>query len=123
MKKHRIHLLVAAVSTLFFTAPHVSAKTFTESLQQGSTIKVNFRTRYEDVTEDVIVDGVKTGEREADAWTTRSRLSYQSGAWNGFGFTAEMDNISEMTNDHDYRNASNDTRYPASTTAVIADPV
>jgi hypothetical protein len=123
MKKHTIHLLAAAISSLVFSAPQVSAKTFTESMQQGSVIKVNFRTRFEDVTEDVITaGGVKTGEREADAWTTRSRLSYQSGAWNGFGFTAEMDNISEMTNDHDYRTAPNDSRYPTTSTAVIADP-
>lgn len=124
MKKHTIHLLAAAISSLAFSVPQVSAKTFTESMQQGSVIKVNFRTRYEDVTEDVIAaDGTKTGEREADAWTTRSRLSYQSGTWNGFGFSAEFDDVSEMTNDLDYRTAGNDTRYPASSVAVIADPV
>jgi len=122
MKKNTIHLLVAAVSSLLCAAPGVSAKTFTESMQQGSVIKVNFRTRYEDVTEDIInTAGVTTGERTADAWTTRSRLSYQSGAWNGFGFTAEMDNVSEMTNDVDYRTAANDPQNV--TSAVIADPI
>jgi len=122
MKKNTIHLLVAAVSSLLCAAPSISAKTFTESMQQGSVIKVNFRTRYEDVTEDVInATGQTTGEKTADAWTTRSRLSYQSGAWNGFGFTAEMDNVSEMTNDVDYRTAAND---PLNiTSAVIADPI
>ena len=122
MKKNTIHLLVAAVSSLVCTAPGVSAKTFTESMQQGSVIKVNFRTRYEDVTEDVInAAGATTGEKVADAWTTRSRLSYQSGAWNGFGFVAEMDNVTEMTNNVDYRTAPNDPLNP--TAAVIADPV
>lgn len=122
MKKNTIHLFVAAASSLLFTAPHISAKTFTESVQQGSVIKVNFRTRYEDVTEDVInAQGAKTGEKVADAWTTRSRLSYQSGSWNGFGFTAEMDNVTEMTNDVDYRTAPNDPLN--SSAAVIADPV
>ena len=122
MKKNTIHLFVAAVSSLVCTIPNVSAKTFTESMQQGSSIKVNFRTRYEDVTEDIInAQGEKTGEKTADAWTTRSRLSFQSGAWNGFAFMAEMDNVSEMTNDHDYRTAGND---PFNTDkAVIADPV
>lgn len=122
MKKNTIHLLIAAVSSLACTAPGVSAKTFTESMQQGSVIKVNFRTRYEDVTEDVInAAGATTGEKVADAWTTRSRLSYQSGAWNGFGFVAEMDNVTEMTNNVDYRTAPNDPLNP--TAAVIADPV
>ncbi len=122
MKKNTIHLLAAAVSSLICAAPGVSAKTFTESMQQGSVIKVNFRTRYEDVTEDVLnTQGNKTGEKEADAWTTRSRLSYQSGPWNGFGFFLEMDNVSEMTNEIDYRTAGND---PLNTNkAVIADPI
>lgn len=122
MKKNTIHLFVAAVSSLFCAAPNISAKTFTESMQQGGVIKVNFRTRYEDVSEDVI-DGAgnKIGEKEADAWTTRSRLSYQSGVWNGFGFTAEMDNVSEMTNDVDYRTAANDLKNTSR--AVIADPI
>lgn len=122
MKKNAIHLLIAAASSLACTVPSVSAKTFTESMQQGSAIKINFRTRFEDVTEDIVnAQGEKTGEKTADAWTTRSRLSYQSGAWNGFAFTAEMDNVSEMTNDHDYRTAGND---PLNTDkAVIADPV
>ncbi len=122
MKKNTLHLLVAAASSLVFSAPGISAKTFTESMQQGSVIKVNFRTRYEDVTEDIInAAGATTGEKVADAWTTRSRLSYQSGAWNGFAFAAEMDNVTEMTNDVDYRTAPNDPLNP--TAAVIADPV
>ena len=122
MKKNTLHLLVAAMSSLVCAAPSVSAKTFTESMQQGSVIKVNFRTRYEDVSEDVIdAVGDTIGEKKADAWTTRSRLSYQSGAWNGFGFTAEMDNVTEMTNDVDYRTAPNDPNNI--TAAVIADPV
>lgn len=114
MKKHTIHLLAAAVSSLVCAAPTaVSAKTFTESLQQGSSVKVNIRTRFEDVEEE--------GLKDSDAWTTRTRLSYQSGAWNGFGFFAEMDDVSEMTNDVDYRTAPNDTLNPG--TAIIADPV
>jgi len=122
MKKNTLHLLVAAASSLVCAAPSISAKTFTESMQQGSVIKVNFRTRYEDVTEDIInAAGATTGEKTADAWTTRSRLSFQSGAWNNFAFAAEMDNVTEMTNDHDYRTAPNDPLNP--TAAVIADPV
>jgi hypothetical protein len=122
MKKNMIHLLVAAVGSLLWTIPGVSAKTFTESMQQGSVVKINFRTRYEDVTEDIInAAGETVGEKTADAWTTRSRLSYQSGVWNGFGFTMEMDNVSEMTNDVAYRTAAND---PLNiTSAVIADPI
>lgn len=120
MKKHMIPLALSAASSLFVLASTVEAKTFTESMQQGSSIKVNFRTRFEDVTEDVLNTNV---DREADAWTTRSRLSYQSGPWNGFSFSLEMDNVSEMTNEVDYRSAPNDASFPAATTAVIADPI
>ncbi|HTF96613.1 MAG TPA: alginate export family protein [Cellvibrio sp.] len=126
MKKNTVHLLVATVSTIFCAVPFAAAKTFTESMQQGSTVKINFRTRFEDVTEDTLdTMGNKNGEREADAWTTRSRISYQSGAWNGFGFSGEMDNISEMTNDVDYRTsaANIDPLWAQrNTVAVIADP-
>lgn len=125
MKKNIIHLFVAA-SSLWCAVPSVSAKTFTESLQQGSVVKINFRTRFEDVTEDTLdAMGKKNGERKADAWTTRSRISYQSGAWNGFGFTGEMDNVSEMTNDVDYRTSAANTDplwAQRNTVAVIADP-
>ena len=114
MKKNTIHLLAAAVSSLVCATPSVSAKTFTESLQQGSVVKVNFRTRYEDVSED--------GLKDSDALTTRSRLSYQSGAWNGFGFSAEFDDVTELTNKVDYRTAPAGDPNNAGT-AVIADPV
>ena len=112
MKKNAIHLL-SAVTSLACLVPAVSAKTFTESMQQGSVVKVNFRTRYEDVSED--------GLKDSDALTTRSRLSYQSGGWNGFGFSAEFDDVTELTNKVDYRTApAGDPNNPG--TAVIADP-
>jgi len=76
MKKHTAHLLCAAASSLLLSVPAAHAeKTFTESLQAGSSVKLNFRTRYEDVSWD--------GLEDSDAFTLRSRLSYQSGAWNG----------------------------------------
>ena len=112
MKKNALHVLTAIIS-LACTAPMVSAKSITESLQQGSVAKVNFRTRYEDVSED--------GLKDSDALTLRSRLSFQSGAWNGFGFSAEFDDVTDLTNDVDYRTApAGDPNNPG--TAVIADP-
>ncbi|RYY02382.1 MAG: hypothetical protein EOO53_12390 [Gammaproteobacteria bacterium] len=95
MKKHTAHLLCAAASTLIFSTQSVSAsQTITEALQTGSTIKLNFRTRYENVEWD--------GYEDADAFTLRSRLSYQSGAWNGFALTAEVDNVTAIDHDVDY---------------------
>ena len=110
MKKHAIHLLAAAISSLVVAAPSFAEKTFTESLQQGSSVKVNFRTRYEDVSWD--------GLEDSDALTLRSRISFQSGAWNGFGLTAEFDDVTELDNKVDY-NYGNGT---FGNTAAIIDP-
>lgn len=113
MKKHTAHLLCAAASSLFFSAQSTqAAQTLTEGLQTGSTVKVNVRTRYEDVSWD--------GLKDSDALTVRSRLSYQSGAWNGFAITAEMDNVSEIDNKVDYRTWARDPKNPG--TAIISDP-
>ncbi len=95
MKKHTAHLLCAAASSLIFSAQSAhAAQTLTEGLTTGSTIKVNVRARYESVDWD--------GYEDADALTIRSRLSYQSGAWNGFAATAEMDNVTEADHKVDY---------------------
>ena len=95
MKKHTAHLLCAAASSLFFSAQSAhAAQTLTEGLVSGSSIKVNIRARYEDVSWD--------GYEDADALTVRTRLSYQSGAWNGFAVTAEMDNVTEADHKVDY---------------------
>ena len=94
MKKYTAHFLCAAAGSLLLsTSSAQAAQTLTEGLQTGSTIKLNFRTRYENVSWD--------GYEDADAFTLRSRLSYQSGAWNGFALTAEMDNVTAI-DDVDY---------------------
>jgi hypothetical protein len=99
MKKHTAHILGAA-SALFASAQFIAiqsahaAQTLTEGLQTGSTIKLNFRTRYENVSWD--------GYEDADAFTLRSRLSYQSGTWNSFALTAEMDNVTAIDHKIDY---------------------
>jgi Alginate export len=113
MKKHTAHFLFTTLSTLLISTPHAyAAQTVTEGLQSGSTIKVNFRTRYEDVSWD--------GFKDADAFTLRSRLSYQSGAWNGFAITAEMDDVREVDQKVDYKTWPKD---PLNSTSVsIFDP-
>ena len=91
-----MQLVCAAASTLLLAAPAVyAAPKLTEALQQGCSIKLNFRTRYENVSWD--------GYEDADALTLRSLLSYQSGAWNGFATTIEMDNVTEVDDEVDYK--------------------
>lgn len=105
-------LFFAMASSVLVTAPAHAAPKLTEALQQGSSIKVNFRTRYEDVSWDGLTD--------SDALTLRSRLSYQSGAWNGFAITAEMDNLTEVDHEVDYRTWPKDPTNAG--TAIISDP-
>jgi hypothetical protein len=109
MKKHTAHLLCAAASSLLFSAQGAqAAPTLTEGLTTGSSIKVNVRTRYEDVSWD--------GFTDADALTIRARLSYQSGAWKGFAVTAEMDNVTNAEGEVDYRT------WPADTLVIDGKP-
>jgi putative salt-induced outer membrane protein YdiY len=125
MKKSPIFMAVAAAG-LVATMPSVSAQSLTQSLQTDSSVKINIRSRFEDVTEDTLnANFNKNGERTADAWTTRTRISYQSGAFHGFSVFGEVDNISEMTNDVDYRTSAANTDPlfgQSSTVAVIGDP-
>lgn len=110
MKKRTAHLLISAAVASLGAAPVLAQPTLIESLQK-SVVKVNFRLRYEDVSWD--------GLQDSDAFTLRSRLSYQSGDYKGFGFSAEFDDVREL-DDVDYRTALNDTQNPG--TALIPDP-
>ena len=77
-----------------------------------SKTKLNFRYRFENVDQDGI-------NKDANASTLRSRLSFQSGAVNNVSVNAEVDNVSTIGAD-DYNDASaynNKTGYP-----VVADP-
>ena len=116
MKKHKAIFFYSAISSLLFLIPVAhAAQTITEALQQGSTIKLNFRTRYEDVSWD--------GYEDSDAFTLRSRLSYQSGAWKGFTLTAEMDNVTEVDHDVDYATWAGDPINAGPVKhALISDP-
>ena len=110
MKKYMACCLGAVVGSLSL-APHAIANESVTEAFQKSTVKVNFRLRYEDVSWD--------GLEDSDAFTLRSRFSYQSGAYNGFAFAAEFDDVREL-DDVDYRTAANDPSNPG--TAIIADP-
>lgn len=110
MKKCTAHLLITAAVSSLCAVPVFANPTLIESLQQ-SVVKVNFRLRYEDVSWD--------GLEDSDAFTLRSRVSYQSGNFNGFGFSAEFDDVREL-DDVDYRTALNDTQNLG--TALIPDP-
>jgi len=90
-------------------APAAYAQTtLTEALQNSDT-KLHLRTRYESVNQD--------GIENSSALTQKTRLTFQSGQYQGFSLLLEMDDTKAIT-DVDY----NDGTGINTDTAVIADP-
>ena len=69
---------------------------------------VDTRLRYESVAQD--------GLNDADALTLRSRLGYETRAFNGFKFLAELEGVAQLTDDF------NDTVNGNTAFAIVSDP-
>ncbi|MDO3388780.1 alginate export family protein [Gilvimarinus sp. SDUM040013] len=110
MKKQLVLALGAAGLVGAVSAQAQEAASIKDALVDGD-IKLNLRLRYEDVSWD--------GLEDSDALTLRTRLSFTSQEYKGFGLTLEMDDVKEV-GDVDYRTAPNDPNNPG--TAVIPDP-
>ena len=81
----------------------------TDMIMQGE-LDLNFRYRYEYVDQDGF-------DRDAKASTLRSRLTAESGSWNGITLLGEVDNVSYLGSDRFNNTDNGETRYP-----VVADP-
>lgn len=107
--KYRTRSLTAALAVCASASPFAQAQeTITEALQEGET-KLHLRTRFEDVDQD--------GAESSGALTQKTRLTYESGQFQGFSLLLEMDDTTAIT-DVDY----NDGTGINTGTAVIADP-
>jgi len=95
--------LLLSVSPLGFAESDL-----TQALKEGD-LKLNFRSRFEDVDQD--------GVKGSDVLNLRTRLTYQSGSYQGFKILLEMDDVTNLTDD-DF----NDGTGTNPGTAVIADP-
>ncbi|MDO8907396.1 MAG: hypothetical protein Q7W55_02725 [Pseudohongiella sp.] len=85
---------VAILSVTGFTAGQLQAaeeQTLAQALSAGKTT-VNFRLRSEQVDDDLFT-------RSAHAGTLRSRLTYNSGAWQGWDVNLELDHVAHVTDD------------------------
>lgn len=82
----------------------------TEALSDGQ-VKLNLRLRYETVD--------WQGLEDADAFTLRTRLTFNTGQYKGLGATLEMDDVQAL-GQADYRTAGNDPEPVGG--AIIADP-
>jgi hypothetical protein len=85
------------------------AGSITEMLRTGNT-SLSFRYRFENVDQDGI-------DKEANASTLKTRLTYTSNIYNGFNVLAEFDNVTVIGSES-YRTPTNGkTEYP-----IVADP-
>jgi hypothetical protein len=107
----------AAVSTgILALAPASQADNAGDAIAQAfkdGKVNVAFRYRYENVDD----DNPSLGNDSASASTLRSRLTYQSGAWNDLNVLLELDDLRTIGAD-----SYNSTRNGETSRPVIADP-
>ncbi len=104
--RKKIAPLAAALSAFALPAYAEDAASITEAIKAGKT-QLHLRFRYEDVDQ--------RGTEDAAATTLKTRLTYTSGTYDGFGLTLEVDDTTEVGKD-DYS-----TGVANKGTAVIAD--
>lgn len=93
MKNIRNLTLATAVSAAF-SVPAIAeeASSITEALKEGD-VKLSFRLRYEDVT----VDNTDGPDGTADVLSLKTRLTFTSKDFNGWGLGLEMDDVTHIT--------------------------
>ncbi|MAZ86925.1 MAG: hypothetical protein CL693_04730 [Cellvibrionaceae bacterium] len=84
IKKSALSLAVAMAAV---SAPSMSAETITEALKEGD-VSLSFRMRYEEVD----VDG-----NDVDLTSLKTRLTYKSADYKGFGGLIEMDDVTHIS--------------------------
>lgn len=102
-------ILALAVSGTAVSTPAFAqeAASITEALKAGKA-QLHLRFRYEDVEEETLEDAAAT--------TLKTRLTYTSGTYQGFGLTLEMDDTTEIGK-QDYTDGVTNRN-----TATIVDP-
>lgn len=108
MKIFHRYLPCLAVAATLSTPAAMAAETIAGAFAD-SNVKLNLRLRYEDVSQD--------GVSNSDALTNRTRLTFTSGRYRGFGMLLEADDTTAIST-VDY----NDGTGINTGTAVIADP-
>jgi hypothetical protein len=103
-------MLAFAISTSALTSPLFAqaASTLTEAMQASKT-QLHWRTRVEQVDQDGLAE-------KATASTIKTRITYTSGTYQGFGYTLEMEDVSNL-GEVDYSDGLVNRGTP-----IIADP-
>lgn len=115
VKTFTLSLLTAAILSdpTAFAADPAHAKGITDALAD-SKVNVSFRARYEGVDEDGAADAA---DKDATALTVRSRLTLNTGTYQGLSLGLEFDNVTALVDDY------NDLTLDYSgNNSVVADP-
>lgn len=102
--------LLLGASTLLFTTTYSAAESLEDAVKNGNT-KIDLRFRYEHVDQDAPID------KDANAITLRSRISYSTAAYKGFTAFGELDNVTAFDS-----NEYNSTVNGNTIKATVADP-
>jgi hypothetical protein len=100
-----LQYLIVLTTTLALTIPSTAEEqpnaqpitTLRAALNQGEAL-INLRYRFENVSDDAF-------EKDANASTLRTTLSYASAPYRGFSFFLEAEDVSTIGNDDSYNNA------------------
>ena len=115
VNKFTLSLISAAIlaAPIAFAGETEYGKSITEALSD-STVKVSFRARYEGVDED---GAAGAADKDASALTVKSRVTLNTGAYQGLSLGLEVDNVTALVDDY------NDLTLDYSgSDSVVADP-
>lgn len=104
-----LSVLAATLSSSLVVPQAAADDSFIEALKSG---KVSFsaRARYESVEQDNAL-------KDADAFTLRTTLGYETGRLNGFGAFLELEDVTDLGGDNYNSTTNGETTY-----SVVADP-
>lgn len=102
-------LMASLIGTLPITAVAAEKDSFMEALT-GGKVSFSARARYESVKQD-------NDLKDADAFTVRSTLGYETGRLNGFGAFVEFENVTDLGGDNYNSTTNGETEY-----SLVADP-
>lgn len=115
MNKFALSLLATAIlsAPAAFAADSAHGKGITDALTD-SKVNISFRARYEGVDED---SAANAADKDATALTLKSRLTINTGTYNGLSLGVEVDHVTALVDDY------NDLTLDYSgSDSVVADP-
>lgn len=102
-------LMASFIGTFSMTAAAAEQDSFIEALT-GGKVSFSARARYEAVEQDNLL-------KDADAFTLRSTLGYETARLNGFGAFVEFENVTDLGGDNYNSTTNGETAY-----SIVADP-